>query len=157
MNLPALEVPQLVIAANKVYQHDGGIISTTSQLSSPAIAVKLDPDDAMLMKIDDKDCLDELVAFLAISALTLRDNIPFGRIAGTGGNNDMGTVRSKGLPSPDVRDAESVLRMMSEDPLRNDKLVRLNDQLQRRTRCLVVAVAFQPTAEEGEHEVYDCG
>jgi len=115
-----MKVPLLVSVANIVYQHDGGVIGTTSQLSSSAITVKLDPDDARLIKINDKDCVGELVAFLAIVAL--RDDVPFGNMARTG-NNDFVTVCSKELPSPDVRDDESVIVAGTEDPLRNDRLV----------------------------------
>ena len=54
MNLPAVEVPHLIILSLIVHQHYGCVILRTSQLSSSAIAVQLDPDDTMLMEIDDK-------------------------------------------------------------------------------------------------------
>jgi len=52
VNLLALEAPQTV-AANKAFQHDGVVIITTSQGSNSAISIssKLDPDDAMLIRI----------------------------------------------------------------------------------------------------------
>lgn len=50
-----MELPQLVIHASIVYQHDGGVILMTSQLSSFVMSPKFNPDDAILMKIDDKD------------------------------------------------------------------------------------------------------
>jgi len=73
MNLLGLEVPQLVSLASEVSQHDEGFITTTSQLSSSAITPKFDPDDTMLMKINDKDCLDELEV-----SLKLMGNVPCG-------------------------------------------------------------------------------
>ena len=75
MNLLGNEGPQLVILAKIVCQHDGVEIKTTSQLSNCTNAPKFDPDDTMLVKIDDKDCLDELVAFLVVT-----DYVPYGML-----------------------------------------------------------------------------
>ena len=71
MNLLGNKVPQLVILVSIVYQDDGVKILTTSQLGNFAVALICDPDDTMLVKIDDEDRLDELVAFFA-----LIDNVP---------------------------------------------------------------------------------
>ena len=116
-----MEVPQLVIRLSKVYQHDGGVILRTSQLGSCANAVKLDPGHVILMRINDKDCLDELVAFLAIRALALRDNVPFGFLET---NNGFVTVCSKVLPGPGVRDFEGVVLGRVEDPLHINTFVK---------------------------------
>ena len=75
MNLLGNEGPQLVILATIVCQHDGAEIKITSQLSSCTNDLKFDPDDTMLVKIDDQDCLDELVAFLV-----LIDYVPSGML-----------------------------------------------------------------------------
>lgn len=118
MNLLGLEVPQLVSLASEVSQHDEGFITTTSQLSSSAITPKFDPDDTMLMKINDKDCLDELEV-----SLKLMGNVPCGTWRR---NNDSVTVCScsKELPSPDVHDDVTALVIALDDPLNNDRLVK---------------------------------
>ena len=54
VNLPVVEVPQLVFRLDKVHQLDGGVILRASQLSSSAITVKLDSDHAMSTKTIDK-------------------------------------------------------------------------------------------------------
>ena len=117
MNLPALEVPQFIILASIVYQHDASIIFRTSQLSNSAISPEFDPDDAVVMKINDEDCSDELVAVPA-----LMDNVPSGKLARK--NNDIFAVCSQKLSGPDVNDDETVLLTVSEDPLHNDRLVK---------------------------------
>ena len=152
MNLPAIQVPQLVILLSKVYQHNRGLIVRASQLGSCTNTVKLEPDNGMLMKINNKGCLDELVAFPTVRALALVDDVPF-CLPGT--NNDLVTVCTKVQPGPDARDDEGIVLGRVEDPLRNDMLVNKshNGQLQIRTSCFGAA---EPTTEEGGREVYDC-
>ena len=118
MNSPALEAPQLFFLASIVSQQDGGVISITSQRSSSAITNKFDPDDAILTKINNKDCLDELELILA-----LIDNVPSGPLAGA--NTDhVTTFYSKELFGPDVRDGVTTLEIIAfDDPLRDDRLV----------------------------------
>jgi len=49
------------------------MITTSQRTSNSAIAPKFDPDDAMLIKINDNGCVDELEAVLG-----LRDKVPYG-------------------------------------------------------------------------------
>ena len=51
MNLPALEVPQLVISASIVSQHDRVGVPSTSECSSSASSLKYDSNDVISITI----------------------------------------------------------------------------------------------------------
>ena len=113
-----MEVPHLIILSLIVHQHYGCVILRTSQLSSSAIAVQLDPDDTMLMEIHDKNYLDELEGGCAVT-LALRDNVPFGPYTLVLLNDDLVTVRRKVLQGLVVCDVESIVLGFVEVPLCN--------------------------------------
>ena len=126
VNLPGNEPPQLVSRAGVVFQHDGGEFGWTSQCKNSAISVSFDPDNEILIEINDKDWVNKLEACLA-----LRDNIPEVRLARK-------AVWSKVLAGRGILNAIFAPRAILDDPLKNDKLVKAKlpeEQPQRRTHC----------------------
>ena len=107
-----IEGPHLFSGDTIFLKHDGFVITTTRQRGNSAISPKFDPGDAILMKINNRDCLDELETFDHI------DNVPQGRLFFI--NNDIVTVCSKVLPSHGVCDDPTSLSVDMEEPLRDD-------------------------------------
>ena len=131
MNLPVLEVPQLVIRASIVFKHDGGEVLSSSKCSDSAVSLKFDPNDPISITINDEDLLNKLEA-----SLVFMDNVPVGNLFP---NSEIVTVFIEVLFGRLVLDGVATVVIALDDPLKNDRLVDAaklpNKQFQRRTRC----------------------
>ena len=113
MNLPGLELPMPVIAAHIIVQHNAVAFTHRSNFA----IFHIDPDDAMLIKINDNTCIDEREASIAV----LIFNATRERLVR---NNDIVTVRSKELFSRVVLDDVTAVVIAIDVPLHNGRLAK---------------------------------